>query len=115
LQDVLIRLGDEEDAVRAKAHEYERGAAAFVNKVDGTWTGKLNYERERLIAGLKDAQALIDPRLKRLGKDEKGKDLTFKGVKNVKRVEGVWRKRNEGLFEAIDALMVDEEEEGVKE
>jgi hypothetical protein len=107
----LIRLGDEEDAVRAKAREYERGAAAFVNKVDITWTEKLNYERERLRAALKGAHSLMAPSLDHRGKDEKGRKVEWKRLKNVKGVEGVWRKRNEELFESIDALIVDKEEE----
>jgi hypothetical protein len=111
----LIRLGDEEDAVRAKAHEYELGAAAFVNKMEVTWTDKLAYERERLRVGLKGAHTLLGPSLERLGKDEKGKTLELKRLKNLKSVERGWRKRNEGLFEAIDALTMDEDEEGIEE
>ncbi|KIW82990.1 hypothetical protein Z517_02233 [Fonsecaea pedrosoi CBS 271.37] len=57
--DVLFRFGAEEDAIRSKVSEYDRGGGVIIQTLTDTWTQRLEHERHLLEDILKEEKEVL--------------------------------------------------------
>ncbi|KAH0842424.1 hypothetical protein FOPE_07180 [Fonsecaea pedrosoi] len=57
--DVLFRFGSEEDAMRSKVSEYDRGGGVIIQTLTDTWTQRLEHERHLLEDILKEEKDVL--------------------------------------------------------
>ena len=59
IQYVLLRFGAEEDAIRAKVDQYDRGGKAIVETLMDTWTQRLGHEQKILADDLEAEREVL--------------------------------------------------------
>ncbi|KIW17675.1 hypothetical protein PV08_04870 [Exophiala spinifera] len=95
--DVLLRLGQEEDAVKSKVQEFFRGGDAIIQTLTDSWNDRLGHEHLNVLTSLKEERDVLRKAAKLMNEQD---ESSWKGVIcNVVRQDG-----KESLTARIEAF-----------
>lgn len=100
----MFRLGDEEDAIRAKVSEYQRGGNAVLDEAASSWNNRLLHETHKVVQNLRVGQDALAMKLEKLGKDDKGATQEWKKIQRVRYVAKMVEAREHEVLAGLEAL-----------
>ena len=100
----MFRLGEEEDAVRAKVSECQRGGNAVLNEAASSWNDRLLHENQKVVHNLRVGRDALVVELEKMGKDDKGNTQEWKKIQRVRHATKTVEAREHEAFAGLEAL-----------
>ena len=100
----MFRLGDEEDAIRAKVSEYQRGGDAVLDEATRSWDTRILHENRKVVQSLAIGRNALTTRLQKLGKESNGATHEWKKIQRVTDVAKMVEAREQEVLAGLETL-----------
>ena len=100
----MFRLGEEEDAIRAKVSEYQRGGNAVLDEATSSWNDRLLHENHKVLQSLRVGRDALVVELEKMGKNDKGNTQEWNKIQRVRHAAKTAEAREHEVLARLEAL-----------
>ena len=101
---MLFRLGEGEDAIEAKVHDFQLGGESVLGDLRETWNKRISHESRIIVQGMGDGRKGLAMTLEKLGKDSKGAVHGWARLRRLKDVQKMVAARETEMLGQVGVL-----------